>query len=362
MNPIGIYIHIPFCRSKCLYCDFYSLTDEAFKSEYINRIVEEIYTYKGKNIVADTLFIGGGTPSVLSSEDVRRLISACKEVFCLNGEITMEANPDSVDEKYLKELFQLGINRISFGAQSGIDCELEVLGRRHNASQITDAVNFAKKAGFKNISLDVMLGIPHQTKESLLKTLDFVTNLNPTHISAYILKIEEGTPFYKNHIETLCADEDGTADLYLETVSFLKNHGFNQYEISNFAKKGYECRHNLKYWTCEEYLSFGTAGHSFFEGKRFYHKKSINEYLNDINFAVCPDGNGGDIKEEILLKLRLTEGICLSKIPTYDADIISKRASVYIKNGFMRQENDRLFFTPKGFLVSNTILSTLLNY
>ncbi len=358
MNPIGIYIHIPFCRSKCRYCDFYSLTDEATKKKYIDRIIEEIYTYKNKGILADTLFIGGGTPSLLSSKEVSSLILACREVFSLDGEITMEANPDSVDEEYLKELFLSGVNRISFGAQSGIDKELEVLGRRHNSEQVIQAVNSAKKAGFENISLDVMLGIPYQTKESLTKTLNFIKSLEPTHISAYILKIEEGTDFYKNHIENLCADEDEIAEFYLQTVDFMNANGFNQYEISNFAKKGFECRHNLKYWNCEEYLSFGAAGHSFFDGKRFYHKKSINEYLSDTHFAVAPDGEGGDIKEKMLLNLRLCDGVMISEIP----EAVLKKSGIYIKNGLMAEENNRLFFTPKGFLVSNTILSDILDY
>ncbi len=358
MNPVGIYIHIPFCRSKCRYCDFYSLTDESVKERYIDRVIEEICTYKGKNIVADTLFIGGGTPSLLSTEEIKRLVSACREVFLLDGEITVEANPDSVNEPYLKELFLSGVNRISFGAQSGINKELEALGRRHNSGQITEAVNFARKAGFKNISLDVMLGIPYQTKESLLKTLTFIQSLDPTHISAYILKIEEGTDFYKNHIESICADEDEVAELYLETVSFMEKHGFKQYEISNFAKQGFECRHNLKYWNCEEYLSFGVAGHSFFDKKRFYHKKSVKEYLSDANFGILPDGEGGDIKEKTLLKLRLSEGATISEIP----EIVLKKAEIYIKNGLMKIENDRIFFTPQGFLVSNTILSSVLDY
>lgn len=354
----GIYIHIPFCRSKCLYCDFYSLTDEAVKSEYIDRVVEEIYSYKEKNVKADSLFIGGGTPSVLTADEIQKLINACKEVFNLEGEITIEANPDSVNEDYLKKIFSLGINRISFGAQSGIDNELYALGRRHNSKQIVDAVSFAKKSGFKNISLDVMLGIPYQTKESLIKTLDFITNLEPTHISAYLLKIEEGTKFYENHIENLCADEDEVAEFYLETVSYLENCGFKQYEISNFAKQGFECSHNLKYWNCEEYLSFGVAGHSFFDGKRFYHKKSIKNYLSDMDFGIVPDGEGGDEKEKILLKLRLSEGIFVSEVP----ESVLKKAEIYIKNGLMRIENGRISFTPNGFLVSNTILSSILDY
>lgn len=356
MKKIGIYIHIPFCRSKCSYCDFYSLTDESKKERYIDRVIQEMTYYKNKNIIADTLFVGGGTPSLLTPKQVEKLILTCKDVFSLNGEITMEANPDSVSEEYLKEIFENGVNRISFGAQSAINNELSALGRRHNKNQITEAVNFAKKAGFKNISLDIMLGIPYQTNESLEKTLDFMTSLGIQHLSCYLLKIEEGTPFYRNQIQKLCADEDKTADFYLKTVDYLQKEGFSQYEISNFAKKGFESKHNLKYWNCEEYLGFGVASHSFYNGKRFFHSPSIEKYLASEDFAIISDGEGGDIKEQILLKLRLNKGVEVSLLPKE----VYEKANPFIKNGLMALENDRLSFTPKGFLVSNVILSELL--
>lgn len=362
MKPVGIYIHIPFCRSKCDYCDFYSITDENIKKLYITHLIKEINTYKDKGIVADTLFIGGGTPSLLSEDEVSLILLTVKDVFSLDGEITMEANPDSVSEDYLEKIFKLGINRISFGAQSAVDEELSALGRRHNSMQIKQAVTSAKKAGFKNISLDIMLGIPYQTKKSLIKTLEFMTSLNPDHLSCYLLKIEEGTAFYKNHMEKFCADEDKTADFYLKTVEFLEKKGYLQYEISNFCKKGFESRHNLKYWLCEEYLGFGCAAHSFYEGNRFYHSRSIQKYISSSSFSISHDGKGGDIKERILLKLRLSKGIDLSLLDTSISEKILANSTPFIERNLMKLKDTTLSFTPEGFLISNMILLEILNF
>lgn len=360
MRPIGLYIHVPFCRSKCGYCDFYSLTREELRKSYVDRVIEEIGTYRNKGITADTLFIGGGTPSLLTVTEVERLLAACRDVFSLSGEITMEANPDSVSQDYLNEIRKAGINRISFGAQSSIDRELQALERRHSAEQIEKAVCWARDAGFDNLSLDVMLGIPYQTSDSLRDTLRFMVGLQPEHLSCYLLKIEEGTPFFRQHAETLCADEDRTADFYLQTVEMLQNDGYFQYEISNFAKTGYKSQHNLKYWRCEEYLGFGAAAHSFFGGKRFFHSNSIEHYLSSPYFAVLSDGDGGYAEENILLRLRLNDGVNFKDFPD-QADVLMARSLKYRENGLMKLNDSQLSFTPKGFLVSNTILADLLS-
>lgn len=362
MHPIGIYIHVPFCRSKCGYCDFYSLAQEDLREAYVDRVIEEIRGYGDRKITADTLFIGGGTPSLLSGLEVERLVSACRDIFSLYGEITMEANPDSVSPSYLKEIRKAGVNRISFGAQSAVDWELKALGRRHNAEQIKQAVCWAREAGFENLSLDIMLGIPYQTFDSLEITLDFMVRLGPEHLSCYLLKIEEGTPFYRQHAEKLCVDEDRTADFYLYTVEMLQKRGYFQYEISNFSKIGYKSQHNLKYWRCEEYLGFGAAAHSFFEGKRFYHAASLEKYLSSPNFSVISDGKGGGIEEQILLQLRLTEGLNLSALSdSHWRDLILTRSAKFQKAGLMTLYGENLSFTPKGFLVSNWILAELLS-
>ncbi len=362
MHPIGIYIHVPFCRSKCGYCDFYSLTREDLHTVYVDRVIEEIRDYRDKGITADTLFIGGGTPSLLSESEIERLIAACRETFFLQGEITMEANPDSVSPDYLKAICKAGVNRISFGAQSGVDRELQALGRRHNAEQIKQAVFWAREAGFENLSLDVMLGIPHQTFKSLETTLDFMVRLNPKHLSCYLLKIEEGTAFYRQHAEKLCVDEDLTAEFYLYTVEMLQKSGYFQYEISNFSKAGCNSQHNLKYWRCEEYLGFGTAAHSFFNGERFYHTASLEKYLSSPDFSIISDGKGGGIEERILLQLRLTEGLNISDLSDmYWRNRLLTRSVKYQKSGLITLHGNHLSFTPKGFLVSNRILAELLS-
>lgn len=362
MHPIGIYIHVPFCRSKCGYCDFYSLTREDLHAAYVDRVIEEIQDYHGKGITADTLFIGGGTPSLLSEGEIERLIAACREIFSLQGEITMEANPDSVSPDYLKAIYKAGINRISFGAQSGVDRELQALGRRHNAEQIKQAVIWAREAGIENLSLDVMLGIPYQTFITLETTLDFMIGLKPEHLSCYLLKIEEGTAFYRQHAEKLCADEDLTAEFYLHTVEKLRKSGYFQYEISNFSKNEYSSQHNLKYWRCEEYLGFGTAAHSFFNGQRFYHTASLEKYLSSPDFSIMSDGKGGGIEERVLLQLRLTEGLDISDLSDMSwRNRLLTRSIKYQKAGLMTLRGKSLSFTPQGFLVSNSILSELLS-
>lgn len=362
MPSIGIYIHIPFCRSKCGYCDFYSLTREDLRETYVKRVTEEILTYQGKGITANTLFIGGGTPSLLTVPEVEKLVAVCQKVFSLSGEITMEANPDSVSPEYLIGIRKCGINRISFGAQSGVERELKALGRRHNVAQIEKAVYWAREAGFYNLSLDIMLGIPYQTTDSLTATLSFMLGLQPEHLSCYLLKIEEGTPFANMQIENLCADEDRVADFYLQTVQTLQNNGYPQYEISNFSKVGYHSQHNLKYWQCEEYLGFGAAAHSFWKGKRFYHSSSVENYLSFTDYAVIPDGEGGGVEEQIFLRLRLSEGLDLSSLPNEEwGNRILQQSEKYRAKGLMKLNGQSLSFTPKGFLVSNRILAEFLS-
>ncbi|MEG2596914.1 MAG: coproporphyrinogen-III oxidase family protein, partial [Oscillospiraceae bacterium] len=281
--------------------------------------------------------------------------------FFFGGEITMEANPDSVSPAYLKTVHSIGINRLSFGAQSCVNRELQALGRRHDAHQIEEAVIWSKAAGFKNLSLDVMIGIPYQTQKSLDETLQFMTNLSPTHLSCYLLKIEENTPFYRQHVENLCANEDQTADFYLHTIDFLAAHGYEQYEISNFCRQGMESRHNLKYWRCMEYLGFGVAAHSFYRGKRFFHTNSLSDYLDSPKIEQVADGSGGGIAEEILLRLRLTEGFDLWRLKNENQrENMVQKSRRYCENGLMRLKNDNLSFTPQGFLLSNPILSELL--
>lgn len=361
-EPVGIYLHVPFCRSKCGYCDFYSLASGEKMEEYGKILLEEISAWEGQGVRADALYVGGGTPSLLPPRLLAQLLERCRAVFSLAGECTLEANPDSVSLEGLTLLRKAGFNRISFGAQSAVDKELRALGRRHDAAGIFQAVSWAKEAGFSRISLDMMLGIPFQTPESLAQTLDAFTGLGPGHISAYLLKIEEGTPFYRSHTERLCPDEDLTVELYLQTVETLGRKGFGQYEISNFARPGEKSRHNLKYWRCQEYLGFGPAAHSFFQGHRFYHPRGLGAYLAARGKNWIGDGSGGSLEERLMLGLRLTEGVdpIQAGMGPKEARTFLEKVRRYQQRGLMELADGRPRFTPKGFLVSNAILADLL--
>ena len=364
MKNIGLYLHIPFCRSKCPYCDFYSLkADESVKEQYVNvlknRITAEMSALSCK---VDTLYIGGGTPSVLGAEKLGEIVKTALPFLSENAEITVECNPFGLSEAFFKTLAFYGVNRISMGLQSANDSERRALGRLSDSETVKKAVLSAQNAGIKNISLDVMLGIPRQTEKSLSETLDFCVSLGVPHISAYILKLEEGTVFYNRQNSFSLPDDDAVADLYLQTCETLEQNGIMQYEISNFAKSGYESRHNLKYWNCEEYLGLGPAAHSFLGGKRFYFERDIARFLNSAK--PIQDGNGGDFTEYAMLRLRLCDGLLNSeterrfghKIP----EEMIKKSAVFADNGFMESDETGIRLTRNGFLLSNSILAEIL--
>lgn len=279
-----------------------------------------------------------------------------------DAEITVEANPCAVDAKSLAALRKAGVNRISFGVQSLNDSELNALGRRHDADTAVNAVKAAKKQGFDNISADIMLGTPGQTVESVARTIQQLSMLPVTHISAYMLKIEENTPFAKTKMEL--PDEDGICSIYLEATELLGNLGFNQYEISNYAKEGYSCRHNLKYWNCKEYLGIGPAAHSYYNGKRFFVERDLNSFMADeYQQAVIEDDVPGSYEEYAMLRLRLTEGLSLSEYEALGGDTDAmKRAMKQIPDEYISIVGDTVSLTPKGFLVSNVIIGRLLGY
>ncbi len=354
----GIYLHVPFCKQKCGYCDFYSQTQFDQIPAYLQTVRQEILSYRKQEIVADTLYFGGGTPSLLPAKEIESLIDLCRDVFSLEGEITLEANPESSSFSYLYDIRRAGVNRISFGAQSAISRELTLLGRIHSAKAIGDAVFAAKKAGFSNISLDIMLAIPLQTEKSLAETLSTFLAMEPTHFSAYLLKIEENTPFFQNHMERFCPDDDQAASLYLQTVSTLENAGYLQYEISNFSKPGFQSRHNLKYWSGEDYIGIGPAAHSAYGGKRFFHPSSLSQYMRSGGKNPLLEGDFGGEWERLMLSLRLTEGIDPDAFSF--GDTLRKKAAPYLRAGFLTERNGKIAFTPKGFLLSNSILAVLL--
>ena len=357
-------MHVPFCRSKCPYCDFYSMrADESVKEQYVkvlkSRISAEMAHFRCK---ADTLYIGGGTPSVLGAPKIGEIVQSVSPFLTNNAEITVECNPYALTSDFFKELAHSGVNRISMGLQSAVDDERKALGRLSNAENVKNAVISAQNAGISNISLDVMLGIPHQTEKTLSETLDFCLFLGIPHISTYILKLEEGTYFYKNQESLSLPDDDAVAEMYLQTCETLENNGIMQYEISNFAKPNFHSRHNLKYWNCEEYLGLGPAAHSFLDGKRFYFERDLNAFLDGAK--PIPDGLGGDFTEYAMLRLRLCEGLLNSetekrfghKIP----DEMIKKSAIFIDNGFMGSDEMGLRLTKKGFLLSNSILAEIL--
>lgn len=339
----GLYFHIPFCRSKCPYCDFYSVKYDKSQSEkYVDRLIDEIKKYNGS---FDTIYFGGGTPSILEPELIEKIISASKSQFDIekNVEITVECNPSTNLERDFEKYAEYGVNRISLGMQSARNEERFALGRVAGKSEVAKAIGDAKKSGITNISLDVMLGTPKQTLNTLDETFEFIDKMNVTHISAYMLKIEEGTKFFELKDRLELADEDIVAQMYLKTVDSLKSLGFNQYEISNFSKIGYESRHNLKYWELNEYLGIGATAHSLWGGKRFFYDK---------NFSIIDDGIGGTIEERIMLGLRLNKGI--------DKSLIKKDFSQFIKMGLIEDLGKKIALTPDGMLVSNTIINELI--
>lgn len=359
----GLYIHIPFCKSKCPYCDFYSLAlSKDLEDEYVSALVRNFSYCKSQHI--DTIYFGGGTPSILSCKSYEKIFKSIKENFIIeNAEITLEANPCSVDLEKLTQLRNIGFNRISFGVQSLVDSELIKLGRLHNTRSAINAVTDAYKAGFTDISCDLMLGIIGQTRESLMLSIDTLTSLPITHVSAYMLKIEPNTFYNNDKIISQLPSEDTVCELYDLTIESLKCKGFDQYEISNFAKKGFESKHNLKYWRCEQYLGFGPSAHSFFNGKRYYVPSDIEKYIEDEKQTeIVTEQTPHTFEEFAMLKLRLSEGLLFSEIESFgiSKEDIIKKAQPMQKGGLVDINEKRIRITQKGFLVSNEIIVRLI--
>ena len=330
-------------------------------NDYCDALIEQIGFFgKDEKRAVDTVYLGGGTPSLLGPDNLRRLCLAVRAAFNLcDPEITLEANPaDNLLDTFLAASTS-GVNRISLGVQSAVEQELKVLNRRHTNSDVIKAVDDARKAGIDNISLDLMLGIPHQTRQSLNTTLKFLTDLEPKHISAYILKVEDSTPLAK--MGYTVADDSLCADLYLDASKTLTNAGFEHYEVSNFAKAGYKSRHNLRYWNLSEYIGIGPSAHSFYKGKRFYCEPDLKAFLN--NPAYTPDGEGGKADEYIMLNLRTNKGIDFNALKLeYNIDItpaleLFKKLEKN-KLGVLSEHNFKL--TAEGFLVSNSIIADVL--
>ncbi len=364
-NKCGLYIHIPFCARKCLYCDFYSKPNNMQEiDEYVKNMLEIITSYSKiySNKEFDTVYIGGGTPSVIGTDNLVKIILYAKQCFnIVLPEITIEMNPRSALDIDFNALSKVGVNRISLGVQSANENELKLLGRIHSNNDVTKAVEKIKQSGINNISLDLMVGISQQTSESLIKSINFCIKQNPTHISAYILKVEENTPYKKLAPQLNLPDEDTQAELYNIMQEYLQKNGYNQYEISNFSLKGFESRHNLKYWECDEYLGLGPSAHSMMEGKRFYFPRNIQSFYRN---ETIDDGNGATAEEFIMLQLRLKKGLLFSDYKNnFNAsfpDKCIKIAEKYSKYNLTNVTPQGISLTPKGFLVSNPIIAEIL--
>lgn len=361
----GLYIHIPFCIRKCAYCDFYSVTDLSVMDRYIDALCAHIAALRDSmdDRVFDTVYLGGGTPGLLSAARMDRLFDAILSCFSVAGdaEITAEINPAAVSREDLIAYRQTGINRLSIGLQSANDGELQKLSRLHDFAGFSETYRHAREAGFDNISVDLMYGLPDQCVDGLLNSIRTLCERSPEHISLYGLKIEENTPFGRMGDRLILPDEDSQCEMYELAVDLLAENGYSRYEISNFAKKGYESRHNLRYWQCGDYLGLGPAAHSYMEGVRYGYARDLSGYMEALEQGRTPEKVDQQVitpdervRETIMLGLRLEAGI------SADEKLLEK-AKKYLSAGYMRYENDRLSFTTKGFLVSNPILADLLD-
>ena len=375
-QTLGLYIHIPFCRSKCQYCDFYSLSGkEERMDEYQKALLAHLAESAphAKAYTVDTVYFGGGTPSFYGYKRLAELLKQIKKQFRVDkhAEITLEANPDSVDRTMLRRLRRAGFNRISLGVQSADDAQLADLGRPHTFAQARQAVEWARKAKFHNLSLDLIYGLPGQSLEGWQDTVEQVLALNPDHISAYGLKVEEGTPLYRR-VESgeVLPDDDVQADCYLWTAERLAQAGYEQYEISNFAKEGKRSRHNWKYWMTNPYMGFGPGAHSDFGGRRYSFVRDLDGYIKgvleggpivDEDDEIPTRERGG---EYLMLRLRTAHGIEEWEYRrSYFMNFapIETHLTEFSRHGLAEQTNGRWRLTPKGFLLSNHIIGTLLD-
>ena len=375
-TPLGIYVHVPFCRSKCEYCDFYSVAERDSKT--MDSYLEAVCTHikeagaLAPGYLVDTIYFGGGTPSFFGAEGMSHILGVIRKSFDVawSAEITFEANPDSVSDRLLKRLRGEGFNRVSLGVQCDNDAILKKIGRPHDYAQAVAAVQRIRKAGFRNLSLDLMYGLPGQTLQQWEKTLKNVLRLEPEHISCYGLKVEEGTPLaaYKDYCNL--ADDDTQADMYLAAIQILNSFGYRQYEISNFCRKGAVSRHNMKYWTGGEYLGFGPDASSDFAGRRFSIVRDLWEYVDGIRSGgqvlreVQQIPRGERAGEYIMTRLRTSMGVDPRE---YEKKFLLpfaplEKALLKFREHRLAQKtfDGRWHLTPQGFLVSNSIISDLL--
>jgi oxygen-independent coproporphyrinogen III oxidase len=378
LPPLGLYVHIPFCASICGYCHFTRvLADPALERRYVEAVVQEIRTATAAAAatpVADTIYFGGGTPSLLAPADIGVLIRACRGAFAVapGAEVTLEANPDTVSEERLAGYRAAGVNRLSFGVQSFRDQDLARLGRRHDTARARAAVGEARAAGFDNVSLDLMLALPEQSRADARESVEGLIALEPEHASVYLLELHPGTRLGDAMAGTGWAmpDDDDAADMYLETMARLESAGFEQYEISNVARPGRRSRHNVKYWTDGEWLGFGCGAHSTAGAERWNNVESVHEYIARIERGASPESvrrrlsRREQLEEALFMALRLADGVPSDRIRTrYGVDVWQEwgeRLTPFVEAGLLERDDRRLRLTRKGMLLASSVMTTFL--
>lgn len=362
--PLGLYFHMPFCRVHCTYCPFAISTDLALQDAYVDALTREL-SVVGCRLSVDTVYLGGGTPSRTSIANLSRLFDSIRTNYdvAANAEVSMEANPEDVTPEALDAWRSMGVNRLSIGVQSFHDDELRAISRIHDRERAIEAVSLAARSGIKT-NLDLILGLPHQTRESFRETLDTAIALGAGHLSLYMLDLEEKTPLEVQVARgrVTLPEDDIVADAYVEAIERLERAGLHQYEISNFARDGEACLHNLRYWTRREYRGFGIAAHSFVNGERFANTRDIRKYIETApNARDFAEQLGDDEvrRETIFLNLRRTTGMCyeeLLRLCGQEGVVWTERG---LQDGWLRRVDGRVSFTPAGFLQSNDYISQL---
>ena len=372
----GLYVHIPFCETKCIYCDFYSVESERTYDAFVDALVKEIHLRAdatGDAGVFTSIFFGGGTPSLLSPSQLERIVNALVTRFSLSAdlEFTAECNPGTVDREKLSGYRSLGVNRLSFGVQSFHEDDLKFLSRIHSVADAGKAVDAAHGAGFGNVNIDLMFSLPGQTPARWMHNLERARELETTHISCYSLTVEKGTPLAVLVDKKLVdlPGEDSDAGLFDTTMETLESWGFRQYEVSNYAKPGFECRHNLTYWRHQDYLGFGPSAHGTWKKKRYWNVSSLQAYMDRLSRKEIPAAGGEDLTPEILrgeyifLRLR-SEGIDLGEFRNlFGIDFLCEHAGTlrgYERRGFVTMSDDRVRLTKRGFLVSDELCAGLM--
>ena len=371
-KEIGLYVHIPYCKRKCNYCDFCSIPSGSFSvpDEYVDRLCEEIRSYKLEGLSLSTIYFGGGTPSLLEIYQLRAIFAAIRDTFVLlqNAEITLEVNPGTISDDKVKEYKKLGFNRVSMGLQSIHEKELKKLGRIHNFAEFVNSYKLIRECGIDNINVDLMYGIPHQTSDSFKQTLDSVIDLHPEHISCYGLIVEEGTPFFAERDSLPLPTLDDECDMYEMACETLSSAGYSHYEISNYSRPGFESRHNLCYWHSDEYIGVGASAHSYYRKSRFFNTSDIEEYISEktVNNMMSAEliSNEDDRYEYAMLALRLSEGFSLKEYyERYGISFLDGKELVidrFVNAGLISLSDDRISLTEKGFYLSNSILVEIL--